>query len=159
VLLNDTLRHYRLPMSDVRAYAFVEAPTGSTRRARGKGGPWRYTRYRIVLFLLTDDGVRERTADLDFERGEFRDRHWANYRYDAIAAVRMRHDLDDRQTFELALVNGQTTRVQVTFPEIEDPEGSDDASEVSLDAAGLHHTLHILAGIAAEGKEWFAKER
>jgi hypothetical protein len=31
-------------------------------------------------------------------------------------------------------------------------------SEVSLDAAGLPHTLHVLEGIAAEGKGWVEQQ-
>ncbi|MFB9837778.1 hypothetical protein [Actinoallomurus acaciae] len=162
VLLEEALRHYRLAMSDVVAYAFIETPAPSTERARERRGPWRYRGYRLLLFILTADGVREVTVRLDFERGTFHDRHRANYRYEAVAAVRVRHNDDDERTFDLALMNGQQVSVQVTGPGMEEPpegETTAEVSEVTLDASGLHHTLHVLEGIAAEGKTWFSRER
>lgn len=162
VLLDEALRHYRLAMSDVVAYAFIETPAPSTERARERRGPWRYRKYRLLLFILTADGVREVTVRLDFERGTFHDRHRANYRYEAVAAVRVRHTDDDERTFDLALMNGQQTSVHVTGPGMEETsedETAAEVSEVTLDASGLHHTLHVLEGIAAEGKTWFSRER
>ena len=38
-------------------------------------------------------------------------------------------------------------------------ETAAEVSEVTLDASGLHHTLHVLEEIAAEGKTWFSRER
>jgi hypothetical protein len=160
VLLDEVLRHYRLTMSNIIAYAFVEAGA-SARRARVRGGPWRYMRYQLLVFLLTDDGVRQLTVRLDFERGTFHDRSRANYRYEAIAAVRVRQADVDERTFELALVNGQDVKVQVLGPgmeELQEGESLGEVSEVTLDAAGLHHTLHVLEGIAAEGKSWIIRE-
>jgi hypothetical protein len=43
--------------------------------------------------------------------------------------------------------------------ELQQGENPGVVSEVTLDAAGLHHTLHVLEGIAAEGKEWIKHER
>ncbi|WP_214105148.1 hypothetical protein [Acrocarpospora catenulata] len=161
VLLNEALRHYRLSMSDVISHAFIEAPAPSTARARVRGGPWRYTRYQLLLFVLTADGVRQITVSLDFRQGTFHDRKRANYRFEKIAAVRVNQADNHEQTFELALVNGTEIRVQVMAPEMEElqqGENSGEVSEVTLDAAGLHHTLHVLEGIAAEGSAWLAQE-
>jgi len=162
VLLNEALQHYRLTMSNVIAYAFIEAPDGSAGRARMKGGPWRYKKYRLLVFLLTADGVRQVIVRLDFATGAFHDRHRVNYRYEAVAAVRVHQADDHARTFELALVNGQEIKAQVTGPEMdefEQDEDPEDVSEVTLDSAGLHHTLHVLEGIAAEGKEWITHEK
>jgi hypothetical protein len=161
VLLNEALQHYRLTMSNVIAHAFIEAPAASTIRARVRSGPWRYVKYQLLVFLLTTDGVRQLTVELDFERGSFHDRQRTNYRFDAVAAVRVSQADNDERTFELALVNGQEIRVQVTGPgmeELQQGENPGAVSEVTLDAAGLHHTLHVLEGIAAEGKEWITQE-
>jgi hypothetical protein len=161
VLLDRALRHYRLSMSDVRAYAFIEAPAPSTGRARLKGGPWRYLKYRLRVFVLTADGVRQLEASLDFETGVSEERQRTNFRYEAVAAVRVRHG-DDERTFELALVDGQKIELQVVGPEmveeLQPGEDPDEVSAVTLDAAGLRHTLHVLEGIAAEGKRWFGRE-
>jgi hypothetical protein len=162
VLLNEVLQHYRLTMSTVIAYAFVEAGASPTRRARARGGPWRYSKYRLLVFLLTNDGVRQLTVRLDFYQGTIHDRRRTNYRYEAVAAVQVRQADHDERTFELALVNGDKIKVQVIGPgmeQLQEGETAEQVSDVTLDAAGLHHTLHVLEGIAAEGREWFERER
>ncbi|WP_433212960.1 hypothetical protein [Microtetraspora malaysiensis] len=105
--------------------------------------------------------MRQLTVILDFERDTFHFHQRANYRFEAIAAVRVRQADNDERTFELALVNGQEIRVRVSpeAEEIQQGENPGAVSDVMLDAAGLHHTLHVLEGIAAEGKEWILQER
>jgi hypothetical protein len=161
VLLNEALQHYKLTMSNVIAHAFIEAPAVSTKRARVRNGPWRYTRYQLLVFLLTADGVRQLTVNLDFEQGIFHDRQRTNYRYDAVAAVRVHHADNSEWKFDLALVNGNEISVSTIGSGIEELQQGEDpgaVSEVTLDAAGFHHTLHVLEGIAAEGKEWITHE-
>lgn len=149
-------------MSNVIAYAFIEAPAAPTRRGRVQNGPWRYAMYQLLVFLLTTDGVREFDVKLDFQRGTFHDRRRTAYRYESIAAVRVRQADDGERKFELALVNGEKIDIQVIGPGMEDLLQSEEpgaVSEATLDAADLRHTLHVLEGIAAEGKEWFGHER
>ncbi|WP_433228923.1 hypothetical protein [Actinomadura formosensis] len=162
VLLSEALRHYGLTMSDVITHAFIEAPGSPTRRARVPKGPPRYTRYRLLLFLLTKDGVRQLTAELDFERGTFHNRARTNYRYEAVAAVRVRQADDGNHSFELALVNGELVKAEMlatAMEELQVDETLATVSETTLDAAGLSHTLHVMEGIAAEGKLWIEQER
>ncbi|WP_026403257.1 hypothetical protein [Actinomadura rifamycini] len=162
VLLDEALHHYGLTMSDMIAHAFIEAPGPSTRRARVRQGPWRYTHYRMLLFLLTKDGVRQLTADLDFARGTFHDRARTNYRYEAVAAVRVRQADDGDHSFELALVNGELVKAEMlaaAMEELQVDENLAAVSETTLDAAGFGHTLHVMEGIAAEGKRWIEQER
>ncbi|MBD2898286.1 hypothetical protein amrb99_72530 [Actinomadura sp. RB99] len=162
VLLSDALRHYGLTMSNVIAHAFIEAPGSSTKRARVRKGPWRYTHYRLLLFVLTKDGVRQVTADLDFERGTFHDRARTNYRYEAVAAVRVNQTDNGDHSFELALVNGELVKAKMlaaAIDELQVDETLATVSETTLDAAGLGHTLHVMEGIAAEGKRWLEQER
>jgi hypothetical protein len=161
VLLNEALQHYRLTMSNVIAHAFIEAPAKSTARARVRNGPWRYKKYQLLVFLLTMDGVRQLEIKLDFQLGAFHDRHRVNYRYEAVAAVRVKQADDDERKFELTLVNGPEINVQVTGPGMEELQQDEDhraVLEATLDTAGLRHTLHVLEGIAAEGKEWIKHE-
>ncbi|MEV7013667.1 hypothetical protein [Streptosporangium sp. NPDC051022] len=161
VLLNEALQHYKLAMSDVIAHAFIETPAPSAKRARVRSGPWRYAKYQLLVFLLTADGVRQLAVKLDFGQGTFHDRQRINYRFEAVAAVRVSQSDDDERIFELALVNGQEIKVQVTGPgmeELQQGESPGTVFEVTLDAAGLQHTLHVLEGIAAEGKEWITHE-
>ncbi|MFI7625583.1 hypothetical protein [Microbispora rosea] len=162
MLLDEALRHYRLKMSDVVAYAFIEARSGSATRARIKGGPWRYRKYDMKIFLITADGVRQCNARLHIEDGSLHDRNRLNYRFEAVTAVHVRQADDNSHTFELSLMDGQKFTAQMIGPELEEqqqPEDPKDVSEVSLDAAGLRHTLHVLEGVAAEGKAWMTRER
>ncbi len=168
VLLDESLRYYRLAMSDVIAYGFIETPAPSAKRARVRKGPWRYSGYRVLLFLLTRHGVRQVAARLDFEKGVLHDRQRTNYRFNAVGSVRVVQKDGGERTFELTLVNGQSIKVQLTGQRIEDswesqylaerwngdPEEADMVAETTLGASGIHHTLHILEGVAADGKEW-----
>jgi hypothetical protein len=156
LLLDRAIQGYRLKWSDVQAYASLEAGGPNSRKARVKNGPWRYSRYRLLVFLLTSDGVRQLTTELDFGKATFH--HWdrTNYRYDAVAAVQVSVRDDEASEFHLFLVNG--TDIQVAVTEIgrpgtdEDPQVLADAAE---DATGLRHTLFVLEGVAAEGRRWW----
>ncbi|GLW22816.1 hypothetical protein Mame01_28590 [Microbispora amethystogenes] len=162
VLLEQALRHYQLKMSDVVAHAFIEARSGSATRARVPGGPWRYRRYQLMIFLLTADGVRQWNAVLDFPEGTFDEPQRLNYRYEAVTTVRVRQEKSKARTFELSLMDGQKITAQMIGPEMEEPQQAEDSeavSEVTLDAAGLRHTLHVLEGVAAEGKAWMTLDR
>lgn len=162
VLVDQALQQYRLRPSQVIAHAFIEAPAPSCKKARYPQGPWRYSRYRLLLFLLTDDGVRQVDVDLDLETATSRITQRLNYRFDAVAAVRIDGIATQQQTFELTLVNGEPITVRVNDADIETLQPDEDATtiaEVSLDATGLSHTLHVLEGVAAEGKEWIKHRR
>ena len=162
ILIAEALRHYRLRTSQVVAHAFIEAPAKPYQRARFLHGPWRYSRYHMLLFLLTSDGVRQVDFLLDAATGGFQRIQRLNYRFDAVAAVRVHGSPAQRQTFELTLVNGEPIEVPVTEDVAEDIQPGEDErtlSDVSLDASGLPRTLTVLEGIAAEGKEWIHHQR
>ncbi|MEV4223822.1 hypothetical protein [Nonomuraea sp. NPDC049725] len=160
VLLDKALRHYRLTMSHVIAHAFIEAPARSSARARMRGGPWRYKKYQLLVFLITQEGVRQLTVTLDFLNATFHDEQRLNYRFEAVASVQVSQSDNDERTFELTLVNGDKISVEVSsgFEDLQQDENPGRVSEVSLDAAGLPHTLHVLEGIAAEGKGWVEQQ-
>ena len=162
-LIEEAMRHYKLAPHDVIAHAYIEAPPdGRYKRARVKNGPSRYSRYKLLVFLLTVDGVRQMAVGLNFETGEFLHRERSNYRYDAVAAVHVVEADDGEKVFELTLVNNHSVKVAVTGPPpqtLEPGEDSRTISRVTLDAAGLDNTLHVLEGIAAEGKQWITYER
>ncbi|WP_214319458.1 hypothetical protein [Nonomuraea sediminis] len=157
-LMEEAMRHYRLAPRDVVGHAFIEAPGTSYKRARLSKGPWRYSRYKLLIFLLTKDGVRQLAVDLDFEQAAFHDRKRVNYRYDAVAAVHVSEADGGERTFELTLVNGHA--IEVVFPADtgEAAEDAQDANQATLDTAGLDSTLHVLEGVAAEGKNWITSE-
>ncbi|MUL41952.1 hypothetical protein FZ103_12335 [Streptomonospora sp. PA3] len=159
-ILDEALIHYGLAWHDILAHAFLQTPAGNHRRARVKGGPWRYSQYDIRLFLITNDGVREVYAELDFVGAALNAKERNNYRFDAVSSVRYSETDAFSYTLTLILNNGPTRNIRVTAPEYAQPELNEDLadlealSRINLDAAGFAHTLHILEGIAAEGKEW-----
>jgi hypothetical protein len=161
MLIAEAMRQYGLSPSRTITHTVLEAPARSYQRGRVKYGPWRYSRYRLLVFLLTDDGVRQVSADLNLETATFHDKVRLNFRFDAVAAVRVLTSDDHEQTFELGLVSGESVSVRVTEASTGQPDGEDQEFllHVALDAAGLPNTLHVLEGIAAEGKEWIAQER
>jgi hypothetical protein len=163
ILVDEMMRHYRLKPSQVIAHAFIEAPGRSAKRGRIRRGPWRYSRYQMLLFLLTDDGVRQVNIDLDFEQALSQRMQRLNYRFDTVAAVRVYGAPGQRQTFELTLFNGPPIRIQVTDDLVkgvqEDAVDAGTLSQVALDASGLPRTLDVLEGIAAEGKEWISRRQ
>jgi hypothetical protein len=155
------MRHFRLTASRIIAHAVIEGPWPGAKRARVKHGPWRYSRYLMVLFLLTEDGVRQFTVDVGFEVAGAQVTQRLNYRFDQVTSVRVDGLATQRQAFELTLVNGAPITMTVTDAagELEPGEDLVKLSQVSLDASGLPHTLDVLEGIAAEGKEWVMHQR
>lgn len=157
LLVQRVLAAYQLKWSDIRAYASMEAPADRSKRARAKNGPWRYSRYRMLVFLLTADGVRQITVELDFAKVTLHLWERTNYRYDAVAAVRVSLSDDGAREFRLFLVNGAAIQVEVTEPwkadADEDPQVIADGEQ---DASGLRNTLFVLEGVAAEGRSWWA---
>lgn len=161
ILMELAMRHYGLKPSDLIAHAFLETRLPGSKKARVPNGPWRYSSYRLIVFLLTPDGVRQLTADLNFRVGAFHNVRRLNYRFDAVAAAEVAETDDHARTLDLALVNGQTFTMQVTESSIDQIQEGEDVevlSNVALDASGLTHTLHVLEGVAAEGKEWVEHE-
>ncbi|HEX5404241.1 MAG TPA: hypothetical protein VFX16_18280, partial [Pseudonocardiaceae bacterium] len=116
MLLDSAMRHYKLPWRDIIGHAFLQTPAKHYKRARVHGGPWRYSRYEIRLFLITADGVREVNAKLNFEKATFQSRRRSNFRFNAVASVQVTKADQFRQTLELTLINGPSVTVRVTDP-------------------------------------------
>lgn len=159
--LDEALRHYRLAWRDIIAHALLQTPARRYKRARVKGGPWRYSTYDIRLFLITHDGVREVSTELHFERAVRNGQQRNNFRFDAVSSVHVDRTDDLGHTLELTLMNGPTRDIRVTDPEraqSDSEESPESLAQMNLDAAGFVHTLHILEGIAAEGKGWIDRD-
>ncbi|TLW91132.1 hypothetical protein FFT09_17845 [Saccharomonospora piscinae] len=160
-LLDDALRHYRLAWRDVIAHAFLLTPAKNAKRARVTHGPWRYSRYAVRLFLITRDGVREISAELDFGQATTTIHERNNFRFDAVSSVLVATDGRFGNHLTMTLLNGEPRDIQVTDPEmgyLDARESPQHLSAINLDAAGFAHTLHILEGIAAEGKHWIDRD-
>jgi hypothetical protein len=162
ILLDHAMRHYRLAPRNVISHAVIEAPAKYRKRARVHNGPWRYSKYVFLIFLLTADGVRQLTVEEDLENATFHNRERLNYRFDAVAAVEVTEQSGGPKNLGLTLVNGQSISVPVTDPGEEGDKYSPDfwiASKATEETSGIGSTLHVLEGIAAEGKQWIEQER
>ncbi|MFI5588382.1 hypothetical protein ACIA5G_25240 [Amycolatopsis sp. NPDC051758] len=159
--LDWALKHYRLAWRDVLAHAFLQTPGASCKRARDRFGPWRYSKYDLRIFLLTQEGVREIGTEIDFEHGVHKEQERNNFRFDAVSSVHVATTTDLSYTLELSLMNGEPRNIRVTDPAGDKTDAGKDAyalARMSLHAAGFAHTLHILEGIAAEGKKWIERD-
>ncbi len=164
MVLDETLKHYRLAWRDVLTHAFLQAPGRDYKRARDPFGPWRYSKYDIRIFLITQEGVREVSVEMDFEHAKRNGQERNNYRFDAVSSVHVATPDDLSSTLELTLMNGPSRNIRVTDPaaaaDKAAPGQNDPRSlaRMGRDAAGFSHTLHILEGIAAEGKKWIERD-
>jgi hypothetical protein len=168
VLLAQAMDHYKLARSQVVTYAFLEEPGSRAKHAGLRNGPVRYSRYKLIVFVLTSEGVRQMSADLGFVAVTLRLGDRISYRYDAVASAHVSLTRSGppkpriQQKFTLTLVNGDQISVIVTDLDPEDIRPGEDEysiSEAALDAAGVANTLHVLEGIAAEGKGWFREQK
>ncbi len=168
VLLGRTLDHFGLPRSRLIAHAFLEQPGVAVKRARIDGGSWRYTGYRLVVFLLAEDGVHQVTANLNFTTGTVTERERTSYRYDAIVSVRVLRQSRSGQTFELRLASGDPITIRVRDAESDEPrqdhnaEPAEDAhkaaeaeADTALDVTSAIDLLHMLERVAGQGHDWF----
>jgi hypothetical protein len=83
------MNQFGLTNRDVLAHAALSQQAPGAGRARVLYGPPRYTAYIVMLFLLTEEGVRQVSVDLDFPTGSMTNQKRDNFRYDAIASVRV----------------------------------------------------------------------
>src|SRR5699024_1441874 len=56
LILDQALKHYRLAWHEVIAHAFLPRPNRPCKSAHVPRGPWRYSKYEIEVFLVTDEG-------------------------------------------------------------------------------------------------------
>lgn len=166
VLLGKALDGFHLSRSRLTAHAFLEEPGVAVKRARIEGGLWRFARYRLLVFLLAEDGVRQVKANLDFMTGTLTERERTSYRYDAIVSARVLREARRGQTFELRLTAGDPITVRVRDADPSETQQDQDAApaeetqeaeaaETALDMTSVADLLHMLEGVAGEGRNWF----
>jgi hypothetical protein len=163
IILGYALQYYGLKRSDVISYAFLETPGTSYKRGRVRNGPWRYTRYKILVFLLTRDGIRQTSYEVNTRDSYIQGLDRESYGYEAIASVKAYAPKSaSQQTFDLHLISGRTISFSVAEPisrSSPEDEDAEDVNNATQDATGLRNTLRILEGIAADGKKWIDCEK
>ncbi|GAB1515109.1 hypothetical protein [Actinophytocola sp. KF-1] len=182
------MRRCELSSREIIAHVVLTAGKPRAMRARVVNGPPRFSKYVVLVFLLTEHGVREVDVDLDFRTGAIYDERRTAFRYDALASAQVLEKgfqsaagqqhvvllgrdvhLTDKsslvlsRTFELALVNDQKIEVVVdNYEGLLDDSTTEDRSaldKLALDASGVAIALHILEAVAAEGREWITREQ
>ncbi|MGB3444651.1 MAG: hypothetical protein WBA97_38415 [Actinophytocola sp.] len=182
------MRRCELSSREIIAHVVLTAGKPRAMRARVVNGPPRFSRYVVLVFLLTQHGVREVDVDLNFLTGAIYDERRTAFKYDALASARVLekgfHSAEGQQhvvllgrdvhlteksalvisrTFELALVNDQKIEVVVdNYEGLIDDSATEDRNkldELALDSSGVAIALHILEAVAAEGREWITREQ
>ncbi|CAM5364696.1 MULTISPECIES: hypothetical protein [Streptomyces] len=160
LFVDEALRHYQLTWRDLITHTILVTPARPYKRGRVKGGPWRYSRYTFRLFLVTQDGVREISADFDFTDAKRGTRQRSNYRFDALSSVQVTERSEVGYDLELILTNGPARNIRVADADtyqLAPDENAQEISEINLSAAGFIHTFRLLEGIAADGKGWIER--
>ncbi|MEV5100468.1 hypothetical protein ACFQ7G_00660 [Streptomyces massasporeus] len=157
--IDEALRHHRLTWRDLITHTILVAPAPSYKRGRVRGGPWRYSHYVFRLFLFTQDGIREISAEFNFSDATRRNEQRSNYRFDALTSVQVTES-DNGYDLELVLTNGPARKMRVKDADahqLAPTEDSQEISEINLSTAGTTHTFRLLEGIAADGKNWLER--
>jgi hypothetical protein len=182
------MRRCDLNNREIIAHVVLTAGKPGARRARVVHGPPRFSRYTVLVFLLTEHGVREVDVDLNFLTGAIYNERRIAFRYDALASAKVLEQgfqsasgqqhvvllgndvhLTDKsslvisRTFQLALVNDQKVEVVVdNYEGLIDDSTTEDRStldSMALDSSGVAIALHILEAVAAEGRDWITREQ
>lgn len=185
-LKSNALRKCGMSNRDLVSHVVLTDGAPEARRARVAHGPVRYSAYVVMVFLLTKGGVREVEVDLDFLDGNLHDERRVSFRYDTLASARVeevgiryandvRYVVDPRdpaaqfggaqmlrsRAFRLSLLDGKNiTTIVENFDGLTDV--SEDPSRLlrmALDTSGITGALHILEAVAAEGRDWIAREQ
>ncbi|UED85854.1 hypothetical protein [Streptomyces profundus] len=161
LFVDEALRHYQLTWHDLITHTILMTPARPYKRGRVKGGPWRYSRYSFRLFLVTQDGVREISTELNFtdaKRGNEQQR--SNYRFDALSSVQVTESSRVGYDLELILTNGPARSIRVKDADthqLAPDESAQELADISLNASGFIHAFRLLEGIAADGKGWIER--
>ncbi|MFD7240506.1 hypothetical protein [Streptomyces massasporeus] len=158
--VDEALRHHRLTWRDLITHTILVAPAPSYKRGRVRGGPWRYSHYVFRLFLFTQDGIREVSAEFNFSDATRRNEQRSNYRFDSLTSVQVTENTDIGYDLELVLTNGPARKIRVKDADahqLAPTEDSQEISEINLSSAGSAHTFRLLEGIAADGKSWLER--
>ncbi|WP_131735513.1 hypothetical protein [Actinomadura roseirufa] len=125
---NRAMKAAKLVNRDIVAHAVLTEAKAPCLRARVLFGPPRYSRYRVIVFLLTVTGLRMITFDLDFLDGTLGSEIRRQHRYDQISSASM----------HLASIEFDSGRRVVTLA-----DGSETAEERGRDPLVLGRAIVI----------------
>lgn len=158
LILDRALARSQLSWHEVVAHAFLQTADRPCREVMVKRGIWRYPRYIVRLFLVTENGIRETEARLDFQKARIDGKNQENFQFDSVSSIRVEEKNRTSYTLHLTLMNGEPKKINVSEPVDQDPE-NEETTKINLEASGFTHTRRILEGIASEGKSWIQWDR
>jgi hypothetical protein len=161
VLLGQALAHFQIPRSRLRAHAITEERGAGGRRGQVDGGLPRYDRYVFKVFLMSRDGVRHVEASLKFLSGTPSIYKRTSFRYDSIVSAHVSRNGRDGQKLELRLKAGDPITVRDAVPAAgSGPQARThpDEDDAPLAASSVTDILHLLEGVAGEGRDWFRNQ-
>jgi hypothetical protein len=183
----SAMARYSLTSRGIIAHIILTEPHPGCDRARYVYGPPRYSRYKVTVFLLTGDGVRQLTTAIDFATAMEINEHRQSFRYDAIAIARVVefgarfqlnapkghghnnghevHGLLFGRELKITLTGGKDDAVSIWIENF--ARGLSDRREknsallyrLAVDSSGVATALRILEAVAADGKEWIKLDK
>ncbi len=188
-LKTTALDHCRLMNRDIVAQVVLTEGAPQASRARVVHGPPRYSAYVVMVFLLTQTGVRVVEYELDFINGAVSNEERTAFRYDMLTSAKVsevgvkfagegqrvfvlgadRVRVTDKtenmvlsRAFRLSFVNGDDITIVVeNFEGLIDTDVEDKSKlvDLALDSSGVAGAMQVLESVAAEGREWIERER
>ncbi|WP_410636415.1 hypothetical protein [Amycolatopsis sp. cmx-4-83] len=185
-LTTEALRRSGLSNRDLVTYVVLTEGAANALRARFIHGPMRYSRYVVLIFLLSGSGVREIEVELDFLTGNVHNEQRTSFQYSSLAAARVaevgvryadgwRYQILNgdqatllqseslrRRALRLSLISGeQISVVAESFDGLTDSslESGTALQRIALEVSGISGALHVLEAVSAEGRDWISRER
>ncbi|WP_225440053.1 hypothetical protein [Amycolatopsis eburnea] len=185
-LKTEALRRHGLSNRDLVTHVVLTEGAANALRARVIHGPMRYSRYVVLIFLLSESGVREIEVELDFLTGNVHNEQRTSFQYTSLAAARvaevgiryadgwryqilsgdqatlLQSESLRRRALRLSLISGeQISVVAESFDGLTDTslESETALQRIALEVSGIAGALHVLEAVSAEGRDWITREQ
>ncbi|WP_280231860.1 hypothetical protein [Nocardia cyriacigeorgica] len=174
-ILDEAIERANIRKSDLVSYVVLFERASFARKGRVAGGPPRYQRYIVHVFLLTKYGMRTTRMQLNMESGDLSSDRHQMFSYDVVASASVveksirtfRPDgssvtVAAGRSLQLTLVNGTCIADVKENPRMADGHRLEEVDEeddtVAMRTSGFDSALRILEAVATEGRDWIARE-
>ncbi len=110
---------------------------------------------------MSKDGVRHVEASLKFLSGGPSIYRRTSFRYDSIVSAQVSRNGRDGQKLELRLKAGDMITIRDSVPSADanpQAQAQPDEDDPPLAASSVTNILHLLEGVAGEGRDWFRNQ-
>ncbi|OLR95078.1 hypothetical protein [Actinokineospora bangkokensis] len=170
----EAVRKTNLAEHDLVSHVVINQMAPGARRGSVRSGPPRYTKYDVMIILLTRFGVRTSRVRLDFTTGALGNEDWDVFGYDRIASASLKTKVrtvggatptDPARTvhhrrFSLGLLDGTkiidlNERVDLDDADVEEAE----LEQLAAATSGMDAAFPVLRAVALHGPAWITHER